>query len=422
MMDVRILPGKLSGTVRIPPSKSAAHRAILAAALAKGESVIENVDLSNDISATLAACSALGSTADIAPDGRYNTVTLRGGLNPTPNATLDCAESGSTLRFLIPVACVRDGERTFTGRGRLPQRPLDAYLQLFDEQGLAYTRPYEANLPLTVTGALRPGNFRVDGRVSSQYVTGLLYALPLLSGDSIVEVIGGFESRGYVDLTIDMLRRFGVEVQVQGDTFTVRGNQAYQPQRLAVEGDWSQAAFFLVAGAISGGIRIAGFDGNSLQPDSVIAELLTRMGADLSWEGDEFVSAPAQLHGVEIDVSQCPDLVPPLAIAAAFAEGTTRITGAARLRIKESDRLHALAQNLLALGVRAEEEPDGLVIHGGTLSGGEIDSFGDHRIAMAFAVAGAASRQGVTIRGAHCVEKSYPKFFEDFADLGGKVE
>lgn len=421
-MDVRIMPGKLSGTVRIPPSKSAAHRAILAATLAKGESVIENVDLSNDISATLAACNTLGSTADIAPDGRYNTVTIRGGLNPTPSATLDCAESGSTLRFLIPVACAKDGERIFTGHGRLPQRPLDAYLQIFDEQGIRYTRPYGYNLPMAVTGSLHSGHFQVDGRVSSQYVTGLLYALPLLSGDSTVEVIGGFESRGYVDLTIDMLRRFGVQVQAERDTFTVRGNQAYKPQRIAVEGDWSQAAFFLVVGAISGGVRVAGFDGNSLQPDSVIAELLMRMGADLSWEGDEFVSAPAQLHGVEIDVSQCPDLVPPLAIAAAFAEGTTHITGAARLRIKESDRLHALAQNLLTLGVRAEEEPDGLVIHGGTMTGGEIDSFGDHRIAMAFAVAGAASKQGVTIRGAHCVEKSYPKFFEDFADLGGKVE
>ena len=259
------------------------------------------------------------------------------------------------------------------------------------------------------------------GRVSSQFVTGLLYALPLLGGDSQIEVTGGFESRGYVDLTVDMLRRFGVEVQVEGNRFTMRGNQAYQPQHVAVEGDWSQAAFFLVAGAISGGVRIAGFDTDSLQPDSVITELLKRMGADISWEGDEFVSAPAKLHGIEIDVSQCPDLVPPLAIAAAFADGTTRITGAARLRIKESDRLSALAQNLSALGIKTEEQPDGLTIQGGVMEGGEADSFGDHRIAMAFSIAASASWQGITIRGAQCVDKSYPKFYEDLAMLGGKT-
>jgi 3-phosphoshikimate 1-carboxyvinyltransferase len=298
---------------------------------------------------------------------------------------------------------------------------LDAYLHIFDEQGIRYARPYEANLPLTVAGALRSGSFRLDGRVSSQFVTGLLYALPLLDGNSVIEVIGGFESRGYVDLTIDMLRRFSVEAQAEGDTFAVHGGQTYQPQRLAVEGDWSQAAFFLVAGAVSDSVRVEGLEARSLQPDSAVKDILTRMGADIVWDGDVLVSHPAALRGAEIDVSQCPDLVPPLAVAAAFAQGTTHITGAARLRIKESDRLHALAHNLLALGVLAEEEPDGLVIRGGDILGGEVDSFGDHRIAMAFSVAAAASRQGVAIRGAHCVDKSYPKFYEDFASLRGNI-
>ncbi len=421
MTDIRILPGALSGTVRVPPSKSAAHRAIMAAALAKGESVVENVDLSDDIRATLSACEALGCAADIVPNGQYNTVTLRGGGDPAPDAVLDCAESGSTLRFLIPVACARDGRRTFTGRGRLPQRPLDAYLQIFDEQGIRYTRPYEANLPLTAEGALRAGRFRVDGRVSSQFVTGLLYALPLLSGDSEIEVLGGFESRGYVDMTADTLRRFGVEAAAQGDRFTVRGGQAYQPRQISVEGDYSQAAFFLVAGAIRGPVRAEGLT-DSMQPDRVITDILLRMGADISRDGSALVSKPARLHGADIDASQCPDIVPPLAVAAAFAEGQTRITGAARLRIKESDRLSALARNLSAMGIEVREQPDGLIIQGGQPNGGEIDSFGDHRIAMAFSVAAAASRQGVTLRGAQCVSKSYPKFFEDFAQLGGRVE
>ena len=421
-MDIRVLPGKLSGTVRVPPSKSAAHRAIIAAALAKGESVIENVDLSSDIRATMGACEQLGCTVGIEQGERCCTLTVRGGLKPQSGVFIDCAESGSTLRFMIPVACSQTGERTFTGRGRLPQRPIDAYLQIFEEQGIEYTRPYGANLPLMVLGALRPGQFKLDGRVSSQFVTGLLYALPLLDGDSEIEVIGGFESRGYVGLTVDMLNQFGVEIRSEGDSFFVCENQLYQPQRIAVEGDYSQAAFFLVAGAISDRLRVEGLSQNSLQPDSVIVDILNRMGANITQEGDTLVASPSQLHGIDIDVSQCPDLVPPLAIAAAFAQGMTRITGAARLRIKESDRLSALAQNLNALGVKTEEQPDGLTIHGGTMTGGEVDTFGDHRIAMAFSIAAASSKQTITILGAQCVDKSYPKFYEDFAKLGGKTE
>jgi|AGTN01.3.fsa_nt_gi 3-phosphoshikimate 1-carboxyvinyltransferase len=421
-MDITVLPGALTGTVRVPPSKSAAHRAIIAAALAEGTSVVRNVDLSSDIRATLDACAQLGCAVDIARQERCRTLTIRGGLKPQSGAVIDCAESGSTLRFMIPVACAYEGERTFTGRGRLPQRPIDAYLRIFGGQGIAYNRPYGANLPLTVTGALKPGIFRLDGRVSSQFVTGLLCALPLLEGGSRIEVIGGLESRGYVDLTVDMLRRFGVQTSCEGDNFSVRGNQAYIPQRLEVEGDYSQAAFFLVAGAISGGLRVEGLAPASLQPDRAIVDILSRMGAGLTREADTVIARPSRLAGVDVDVSQCPDLVPPLAVAAAFARGTTRIMGAARLRIKESDRLHALAQNLSALGVLTEEEQDGLIIHGGEIQGGEVDSFGDHRIAMAFSVAAAASKQGVTIRGAQCVDKSYPGFYEDFAKLGGKFE
>jgi 3-phosphoshikimate 1-carboxyvinyltransferase len=416
-MDLTIHPSRLCGNVAAPPSKSAAHRALISAALAQGRSRIEHVDFSSDILATIGACRALG--VNMAPDN--GALTVDGGRLHLTGQPIDCAESGSTLRFFIPVACTLAGEKTFTGRGRLPLRPVDAYLHIFDTQGLMYARPPGYNLPLTVTGALRAGEFRVDGRVSSQFVTGLLFALPLLPGDSVITVIGGFESRGYVDLTVDMLRRFGVVIGVDGDTFTVRGGQRYVPQTVYVEGDWSQAAFFFVAGAISGGIRVSGFDDNSLQPDSVIAALLTRMGADISWEGDEFVSAPSKLRGATIDVSQCPDLVPPLAIAAAYAQGITHIVGAARLRIKESDRLRALAQNLSALGVRADELPDGLVIHGGRPTGGEIDSFGDHRIAMAFSVAAAGASGPVVIRGAECVDKSYPGFYDDFKALGGEI-
>jgi 3-phosphoshikimate 1-carboxyvinyltransferase len=417
-MDLTIYPHQLTGTVEIPSSKSAAHRAIISAALADGRSHISHVDLSSDILATIGACRALG--INMRMDG--DTLTVDGGQLRLTGEPIDCAESGSTLRFFIPIVCTLAGEKTFTGRGRLPLRPMDSYLHIFDTQGLSYTRPPGYNLPLTVSGALRSGEFRVDGRVSSQFVTGLLFTLPLLEGDSRISVIGGFESRGYVDLTVDMLRRFGVKVTVDGGTFTVKGGQNYQPRSLRVEGDYSQAAFFLVAGAVSGGIRVEGLDANSLQPDRVIVDILRQMGADISAEGETLVSRPASLRGTTIDVSQCPDLVPPLAIAAAFAEGQTHITGAARLRIKESDRLHALAQNLAALGIRAEELQDGLIIHGGQLSGGEIDSFGDHRIAMAFSVAAAGASGPVLIRGVECVDKSYPKFYEDYKALGGEIQ
>ncbi len=350
-----------------------------------------------------------------------DTLTVDGGKLVLTGTPINCAESGSTLRFFIPIACTLDGEKTFNGHGRLPLRPIDTYLHIFDTQNISYSRPPGANLPLTVSGALRSGEFCVDGRVSSQFVTGLLFALPLLDGDSRVSVIGGFESRGYADLTVDMLRRFGIDISVNGSDFSIRGKQHYTPQNIHVEGDWSQAAFFLVAGAISDGVRVAGFDANSLQPDSVIVQLLMRMGADISWEGDEFVSAPSKLHGIKIDVSQCPDLVPPLAIAAAFAKGQTHITGAARLRIKESDRLRALADNLAALGIGVQEQPDGLIIRGGQPTGGKVDSFGDHRIAMAFSIAASGASGPVTIHGAECVDKSYPGFYDDYKALGGKI-
>jgi len=416
-MDLTLRPTKLSGSVTVPPSKSAAHRAIISAALAEGRSRIAHVDLSSDIRATIGACRALGVLVQI--DG--GTLTIDGGRLKLTGEPIDCAESGSTLRFFIPIACVLDGEKTFTGRGRLPQRPVDSYLQIFDMQGLRYTRLPGASLPLTVSGALRPGEFHVDGRISSQFVTGLLFALPLLEGDSRVSVTGGFESRGYVDLTVDILRRFGIHITVEGDTFTIPGNQKYQPRDITVEGDYSQAAFFLVGGAISGGIRVKGLDVRSLQPDRAIVDVLRRMGADIAEENGALVSRPARLHGEVIDVSQCPDLVPPLAIAAAFAEGQTHITGAARLRIKESDRLHALAQNLSELGIRTDELPDGLIIHGGQPTGGTIDSFGDHRIAMAFSIAAAGASDPVKICGADCVDKSYPAFYQDFVTLGGEI-
>lgn len=421
-MEITVSPGIYHGTVTVPPSKSAAHRAIIAAALANGRSVISNVDLSSDILATIGACRSLGCDIIIEENDRYNTLTVDGGLSLSGETHIDCAESGSTLRFFIPVACTLSGTKTFTGRGRLPYRPVDAYLQIFDSQGIRYTRAADANLPLTVLGKLQGGEMRVDGRVSSQYVTGLLFALPVLNEDSAISVLGGFESRGYVDLTLDMLRRFGIEIGVSDDEFSIKGDQRYQPRDIVVEGDYSQAAFFIVAGAIAGDLRIAGLDAHSLQPDSAIVSIMQRMGAVITQEDDTLSVKQSVLTGTEIDVSQCPDLVPPLAIAAAFAKGETRITGAARLRIKECDRLHALAVNLNNLGIQAVETDDELIIRGGIINGGTIDTFGDHRIAMAFAIAAAGAKSDITIPNAECISKSYPKFYDDIKALGGQIK
>lgn len=420
-MKLTLSASLLHGSVAIPPSKSAAHRAIIAAALAQGRSTIHNVDLSSDMRATIGACRCLGCAIDSnSQDGRC-TLTVDGGMRRGEFAVIDCCESGSTLRFFIPIAAALGGNNTFTGSGRLPQRPIDAYIDIFKSQSIAYNHPAEANLPLTVSGQLRSGDFSLDGRVSSQYVTGLLFALPLLDTASRIDVLGGFESRGYVDMTALMLRRFGVQVDTDGDSFSIAGGQTYQPQTITVEGDYSQAAFFLVAGAIAGEVRINGLSEDSLQPDSAIIHLLRQMGADISRDGRTLVSRKSALHGTEIDVSQCPDIVPPLAIAAAFAQGQTRIVGAARLRIKESDRLSALAQNLARIGIKAEETPDSLTITGGMPTGGEIDAFGDHRIAMAFAVAAMGAKESITISGAECVDKSYPAFYEDLKALGGNI-
>ncbi len=421
-MDITVSSATYHGSVTVPPSKSAAHRAILAAAMAHGRSVIKNVDLSSDILATIGACRSLGCTVDVEPDGRCYTLSVNGGLSLLRDTKIDCAESGSTLRFLIPVACTLEGTKTFTGHGRLPYRPLDAYLKIFDEQNLAFSHPADANLPLTVSGKLHGGSYSIDGRVSSQYVTGLLYALPVLKADSSVSVLGGFESRGYVDLTVAMLRRFGIAVGLSGDSFSIQGGQSYMPQNITVEGDYSQAAFFIVAGAIAGEIRIDGLDALSLQPDRAILSIMRRMGADLTDEGGALIVKPSRLTGTEIDVSQCPDLVPPLAIAAAFAQGQTRITGAARLRIKECDRLHALAVNLHSLGIKADETNDELIIQGGAMRGGTIDTFGDHRIAMAFAVAAARASGDIRIPNAECIDKSYPAFYDDLKALGGNIQ
>jgi 3-phosphoshikimate 1-carboxyvinyltransferase len=396
-MDVHVGPSGLSGGITAPPSKSAAHRAIIAAALAGGTSVIDNVDLSSDIRATIGACEALGCRIAIDTSGKYAALTVDGGMSINGSAHIDCAESGSTLRFFIPIACALPGPKVFTGHGRLPHRPIDAYYDIFTRDGIVRSHPDTANLPLTVSGTLSGGDYTIDGSVSSQYITGLLFALPLLAASSTLTVTGTFASRGYVDMTLRTLKSFGIDIACEGNRYIIKGGQKYMPQHITVEGDDSQAAFFIVGGALAGDITLYGLHADSLQPDRVAADILGRMGADITRDGDALHIKKSALHGTDIDVSQCPDLVPPLAVAAALADGVTHITGAARLRIKESDRLAAMSNNLARLGIS------------------------DHRITMAFAIAALTSTHGLMLSGAACIDKSYPGFFQDLAALGGNI-
>ncbi len=404
-MTIRIEPKKLKGTVRPPTSKSQAHRYLLCAALAEEESVIEEIELSEDLEATLRCIEILGA-AWTAKDSKLTVQGLGGKKCREKELQFDCGESGSTLRFIIPLSLALAGGGRFTGRGRLMERPQGPYEKLFKEKGIKWERE---NGALKVTGCLEPGEYRLAGDVSSQFFTGLLLALPLLDKPSVIVPTTRLESAGYVDMTLDAMARFGVEVPTTRSIpphYMTPGGSRYKPRRMVVEGDWSQAAFWIAANSAGCAVELEGMDENSLQGDRVVMEFYERM------------SHPGN---VEIDVSGCPDLAPPLAAAAAVREGTVRLTGTARLRIKESDRAQGIREVLTALGAAVDEAPDSLTIKGKhELTGGcEIDCRNDHRIAMMTAIAAVRCREPVTLKGAECVRKSYPRFWEDYRKLGG---
>ena len=406
-MDIRIRPVPLHGAVTPPPSKSQAHRLILCAALAEGRSIIRNLAFSQDIRATLGCVSALGASWTEQESGVIAVDGIGGREFTGALPHLDCGESGSTLRFLIPIALAVAGGAEFTGRGRLMQRPQKPYFDLFDQMGIKYEQKDDR---LRVEGRLRAGEYRMAGNVSSQFFTGLLYALPLLEGQSQIIPTTALESEDYIRMTIQAQKLAGLSVEeLPGGGYAVQG-QRYRPMDVAVEADWSQAGFWYAAKNLGSDLTICGMDEQSLQGDRRIAEFAELLGH----EGDR-----------EIDVSQCPDLVPPLAAMAAMRKGDCRITGAARLRIKESDRLSAVTAALNAMGARVEEYPEELLIHGaGSLKGGAIiDCCNDHRIAMMCAVAATRAKGGETVlQGAECVRKSYPDFWQVYRALGGDFD
>lgn len=404
-MDVRITPRRLSGAVTPPASKSMAHRLIIAASLAAGTSAIRRADFSADIEATLRCMQALGARWEAMEGGLR--VTGVGGLRQ-PFGDLprfDCGESGSTLRFLIPIALAVDRGGVFTGQGRLMERPQQPYFDLFDRKGISHTQEEGV---LTIRGQLSPGEYRLPGNVSSQFFTGLLFALPLLEEPSTVISTTRLESASYVTMTMGVLDQAFVPVKYSPGERAFRVSPAiYQPFDTAVEADWSQAAFWYAALALGSSIRLKGLNAYSAQGDSVITSLYQKLIQDGT---------------LTIDVSNCPDLLPPLAVMAAVRRGTTHFTGAARLRLKESDRLSTVHRMLKALGGASAEEADSLTVYGvPALPGGTVDGANDHRIVMAAAVAATRCQGPVTILGAEAVKKSYPGFWRDYENLGGVV-
>ena len=421
-MDVVVKRARaVAGRIAAPPSKSMAHRAVLCAALAKGTSHLHHLAFSKDISATLGAAARLCARVTT---GENDAVVEGLGRFLPVDAPVDCCESGSTLRFLIPLASLTGQEVTFTGRGRLMERPQSVYKTLYQQQGLRFEQGADR---LTVEGALTPGEYELAGNVSSQFISGLLFALPLLDGDSTLHLIPPVESRSYIDMTRAVQAAFGVTSRwLDGNTLALPGRQHYHPCDHAVEGDYSQAAFPAVLGAVCGGVTVTGLRPDTLQGDAVILDILRRCGAQFTREGDTVTFAKAPLHGVDIDLADCPDLGPVLMVLGLLCEGTTVIRNAERLRLKESDRIAAMEAELRACGGVLESEGGTITVHGCAehlhAPEGILHGHNDHRVVMSLAVLSAAAGLPLTVDDAEAIQKSWPNFFAAIRPLGVEVE
>jgi len=411
---IHIQSGAVAGRLRAPASKSHLQRLLLAACQAPGLSVLSDPGDSADGVACLRVIRDLG--AQVEASG--NRLAIQGGGRPR-SGDLDCGESGFCLRAASAVAALEDRPMTLSGHGSLLSRPMDMVLEPLRQLGVVCTTRGGCP-PIALRGPLRGGRARVDGRASSQFLSGLLLALPRAQGDSVLEV-EGLRSGPYIRMTLDVLAAFGARVEASTalDHFAIPGGQTFTPVTMAVEGDWSGAAFLLVAGAVAGAVGVDGLEPTSSQADRAVVEALVAAGASPRWEAGTLWVERAELKGFDFDATDCPDLFPPLAALACAARGTSRLRGAGRLKAKESDRASALVTELSAMGARLRVTGDVMEIEGCALTGGTVDPHNDHRIAMACAVAGLTSRDGATMEGEACVDKSYPGFFRDLDSLRG---
>lgn len=395
-MRIKIFPGRASGTIRAPSSKSAAHRALICAGLSKGKSVISNVDFSQDILATIDCLNSIGAKTKIEDDKVY----VIGYEEINKNLSLFCRESGSTLRFFIPICMIEENSASFFGKGRLMERPIGVYEKVFAEHGVSMEKDKNC---LSVHGRLTGGKFKLDASVSSQFISGLLFALPTVEDDSKIILENKIESRPYIEMTIDILRKFGIEIQWNNEReIFIKGNQIYQNFDYYVEGDYSNAAFFFALGE---DVKVEGLNENSLQADKVFCDYLNILKSERA----------------EIDISNCPDLGPILFAEAAINKGAV-FTGTRRLKIKESDRVECMKTELLKFGIKMEANENSVEVFKSEIRKPEcvIESHNDHRIAMALSVL--LTKTGGEIEGAECVEKSMPDFFEKLEKINVRLE
>lgn len=400
-MKLTISPQPLRGEIAAIPSKSAAHRLLICAALSDRNTKIFCPALSRDIEATAECLKALGAVIEYT-DGSFDVQPI---IKVCEHAKLDCGESGSTLRFILPVVCALGGGAEIKMHGRLPQRPLSPLWEELESHGAVLSRPTDDTI--AVHGKIKAGEYKIRADISSQYISGLLFALPLLDGESRLTLEGNIESAGYIRMTSQAQEAFGLNIVFYNGTYTVPEDSFYcSPGTVEVEGDWSNAAFWIAADILSGGgLSVKNLRAESLQGDKAVCELLSRI----------------QKGNAVIDVKDVPDLVPVLSVVAAVSPGKTEFVNAGRLRIKESDRIASVCRMLHALGANCEEKDEGLTVYGGKLRGGTVDGENDHRIVMSAAVAATVCSEPLIILGTEAVDKSYPAFFDDYRKLGGKI-
>lgn len=425
MNTVTLNPSTLNGSVSALPSKSEAHRALIASSLSSSPTALHGLPApySRDMEATMAVLRSVFSCR-FASDGDTLSVTPCGAIPPSVNdgAVADCGESGTTLRLLLPVAAALTGARTrihFTGQGRLPQRPLGELVAVLAEHGTTFSAQ---SLPFAVGGKLEAGEYCIPGNVSSQYISGLLFALPLLEGSSRIDLTTAMESAGYIQMTLQTLRAWGVAVESSGCGWLIPGRQPYNsPGDFTIGGDWSNAALWLAAGAVNGTVTVRGLNENSTQGDRRIAGILSDFGAKITAAGSEFSVTAGSRRPLKIDMREIPDLLPVLAVLSTSATGPSHFYNAGRLRLKESDRLAATAALIRDLGGECEEQPEALTVQNRPLWGGAVHTCNDHRLAMAAALAATLCSEPVMLDDADCCRKSYPGLWKDYQHLGGNI-
>jgi 3-phosphoshikimate 1-carboxyvinyltransferase len=416
-MQITVQRSKISGEVVAPPSKSYAQRALAGALMAKGTSIIRNPSRSEDAKAAMGIICQLGALIDDQGDH----LSVKGGFNPK-SQKLDCGEAGLSLRMFSPIAALADQTMLMNGTGSLLKRPVQMIADSLNQLGCR-CQTQDGFLPVWIKGPLKSGRATIDGSVSSQLLTGMLMALPVIRGDSEIRV-KNLQSLPYIDLTISILKQFGILVtHLDYETFRIAGKQKYRPADITVEGDWSGAAFLLVAGALAGEVMVKGLQADSLQADHQILKALGFAGARVVIGENQVEVSRNELRAFDFDATHCPDLFPPLVALAAHCSGVSRIEGVGRLIHKESNRAKVLQEEFYKLGISMRVDNGNLYVTGPSLmKSGEVDSHGDHRIAMAAATVAMIARTPVKINGSECVAKSYPGFYQDLKSLGGRID